>query len=48
MKGEEIPSHARWGGNPAVEMPEAEAQPGGTGGRTPPSVDSTAAAATVN
>ncbi|MEV7863938.1 Pls/PosA family non-ribosomal peptide synthetase [Streptomyces hirsutus] len=48
MKGEEIPPHARWGGNPAVEMPEAEAQPGGTGGRTPPAVDSAAAAATVN
>ncbi len=48
MKGEEIPPHARWGGNPAVEMPEAEAPPGGTGGRTPPSVDSAAAAATVN
>ncbi|MFH8341892.1 Pls/PosA family non-ribosomal peptide synthetase [Streptomyces sp. AM6-12] len=27
MKGEEVPPHARWGGNPAVEMPAAEAPP---------------------
>ncbi|GLX50958.1 hypothetical protein Shyhy01_39080 [Streptomyces hygroscopicus subsp. hygroscopicus] len=24
MKGEEVPPHARWGGNPAVEMPAAD------------------------
>ncbi|MFD4790642.1 Pls/PosA family non-ribosomal peptide synthetase [Streptomyces sp. NPDC058459] len=48
MKGEEVPAHARWGGNPAVEMPEAAPRPAGTGRRTPqPSVDS-AAAASVN
>ncbi|MGW4290689.1 Pls/PosA family non-ribosomal peptide synthetase [Streptomyces sp. NPDC004673] len=47
MKGEEVPAHARWGGNPAVEMPEAAVLPAGTGRRTPPSVDS-AAAASVN
>jgi hypothetical protein len=23
MKGEEVPPHERWGGNPAREMPEA-------------------------
>ncbi|MFF7385238.1 Pls/PosA family non-ribosomal peptide synthetase [Streptomyces griseoluteus] len=44
MKGEEVPAHARWGGNPAVEMPEAAVLPAGTGRRTPPSVDSAAAA----
>lgn len=48
MKGEEVPPHARWGGNPAVEMPQAAAQPGGTGPTTPPPVDSAAAAATAN
>ncbi|MFF9378033.1 Pls/PosA family non-ribosomal peptide synthetase [Streptomyces griseoluteus] len=47
MKGEEVPAHARWGGNPAVEMPEAAVLPAGTGRRTPPSVDS-AATASVN
>ncbi|MYZ11193.1 peptide synthetase [Streptomyces sp. SID2999] len=47
MKGEEVPAHARWGGNPAVEMPEAAVLPAGAGRRTPPSVDS-AAAASVN
>ncbi|MEV7245244.1 Pls/PosA family non-ribosomal peptide synthetase [Streptomyces sp. NPDC093248] len=28
MKGEEVPPHARWGGNPAVDMPEAAGRPG--------------------
>ncbi|MER6328284.1 Pls/PosA family non-ribosomal peptide synthetase [Streptomyces sp. NPDC001034] len=28
MKGEEVPPHARWGGNPAVEMPAADGPPG--------------------
>lgn len=27
MKGEEIPQHARWGGNPATEMRDAHYQP---------------------
>ncbi|MEU4112630.1 Pls/PosA family non-ribosomal peptide synthetase [Streptomyces sp. NPDC027717] len=44
MKGEEVPAHARWGGNPAVEMPEAVVRPADTGRRTPPSVDSAATA----
>jgi hypothetical protein len=26
MKGEEIPSHAQWGGNPAREMPDHKTQ----------------------
>ncbi|MFF3325061.1 Pls/PosA family non-ribosomal peptide synthetase [Streptomyces sp. NPDC002889] len=30
MKGEEVPEHARWGGNPATEMREALYQPAGT------------------
>ncbi|GGW80779.1 hypothetical protein GCM10010503_67790 [Streptomyces lucensis JCM 4490] len=29
MKGEEVPPGAHWGGNPAVEMPEAAGLPGG-------------------
>ncbi|MEU6817963.1 Pls/PosA family non-ribosomal peptide synthetase [Streptomyces sp. NPDC046860] len=44
MKGEEVPAHARWGGNPAVEMPEAVVRPAGTGRRTPPTVESAATA----
>ncbi|MYU04464.1 peptide synthetase [Streptomyces sp. SID8366] len=28
MKGEEVPPGARWGGNPAVEMPAADGAPG--------------------
>ncbi|MBA9052178.1 non-ribosomal peptide synthetase-like protein [Streptomyces costaricanus] len=28
MKGEEVPPGARWGGNPAVEMPAADGPPG--------------------
>ncbi|MFE9926934.1 Pls/PosA family non-ribosomal peptide synthetase [Streptomyces sp. NPDC005774] len=27
MKGEEVPQHARWGGNPATEMSDAPGQP---------------------
>ncbi|MGW0816478.1 Pls/PosA family non-ribosomal peptide synthetase [Streptomyces viridiviolaceus] len=45
MKGEEVPPHSRWGGNPAVETQEAAVQPAGTGRRTSPSVDGAAAAA---
>ncbi|MEU1403016.1 Pls/PosA family non-ribosomal peptide synthetase [Streptomyces sp. NPDC005728] len=28
MKGEEVPPYARWGGNPAVDLPDAVDQPG--------------------
>ncbi|KUN77075.1 peptide synthetase [Streptomyces bungoensis] len=42
MKGEEVPPHARWGGNPAVEMPDTDDRPGG-GGRA-----ASAAAVTVS
>ena len=38
MKGEEVPPHARWGGNPAREMPE---QPGRCAG--PPGLAGTTA-----
>ncbi|AVH60390.1 MULTISPECIES: Pls/PosA family non-ribosomal peptide synthetase [Streptomyces] len=31
MKGEEVPPDARWGGNPAAEIPDARAQPLGMG-----------------
>ncbi|MFG2632508.1 Pls/PosA family non-ribosomal peptide synthetase [Streptomyces sp. NPDC048362] len=31
MKGEEVPAHAHWGGNPAVDMPEPGRSRGGTG-----------------
>ncbi|MFI0812381.1 Pls/PosA family non-ribosomal peptide synthetase [Streptomyces echinatus] len=31
MKGEEVPPNAHWGGNPAVDMPEAGSRPGGPG-----------------
>ncbi|QIJ60788.1 Pls/PosA family non-ribosomal peptide synthetase [Streptomyces sp. JB150] len=36
MKGEEVPPHARWGGNPAVDMPEpaGPARDHGRAGRT--------------
>ncbi|MFD3584562.1 Pls/PosA family non-ribosomal peptide synthetase [Streptomyces sp. NPDC058683] len=34
MKGEEVPPHAQWGGNPAVDMPESGSGPGATGGTT--------------
>ncbi|MFI9253468.1 Pls/PosA family non-ribosomal peptide synthetase [Streptomyces sp. NPDC053069] len=34
MKGEEVPPDARWGGNPAVDMPEAGSRPHGTGRAT--------------
>ncbi|MGW3359329.1 Pls/PosA family non-ribosomal peptide synthetase [Streptomyces bungoensis] len=42
MKGEEVPPHARWGGNPAVEMPDTGDLPG-IGGRA-----ASAAAVTVS
>ncbi|MEU0005919.1 Pls/PosA family non-ribosomal peptide synthetase [Streptomyces sp. NPDC006314] len=35
MKGEEVPANARWGGNPAVDMPEAGSPSGGTGRAAP-------------
>jgi non-ribosomal peptide synthetase-like protein len=31
MKGEEVPSHARWGGNPAAQMPNAPGETRGIG-----------------
>ncbi|MCN9243417.1 phosphopantetheine-binding protein [Streptomyces sp. RY43-2] len=34
MKGEEVPPDARWGGNPAVEMPADSDQPSGIGSAT--------------
>ncbi|MFJ3761443.1 Pls/PosA family non-ribosomal peptide synthetase [Streptomyces sp. NPDC090080] len=34
MKGEEVPAHAQWGGNPAVEMPESGSRPGAVGRTT--------------
>jgi non-ribosomal peptide synthetase-like protein len=34
MKGEEVPQNARWGGNPAVDMPGASDQHSGTGPTT--------------
>ena len=33
MKGEELPAHARWGGNPAREMPENPKTPDSGGDR---------------
>ncbi|MFD8911611.1 Pls/PosA family non-ribosomal peptide synthetase [Streptomyces sp. NPDC059575] len=47
MKGEEVPPHARWGGNPAADLPETAVPPAGPGRRTPPSLDN-AAATTVS
>ncbi|MEU1595996.1 Pls/PosA family non-ribosomal peptide synthetase [Streptomyces sp. NPDC005708] len=41
MKGEEVPSHARWGGNPAAQMPDA---PGGTRGIGPAPAAATSSA----
>ncbi|MGW2746197.1 Pls/PosA family non-ribosomal peptide synthetase [Streptomyces sp. NPDC001450] len=35
MKGEEVPPHARWGGNPAVDMPDAAEQLCGSHRSTP-------------
>ncbi|MET7286616.1 Pls/PosA family non-ribosomal peptide synthetase [Streptomyces sp. NPDC005573] len=44
MKGEEVPPHARWGGNPAVDMPETAVRPYSGGPRpSPSSVDASAA-----
>ncbi|MER6031487.1 Pls/PosA family non-ribosomal peptide synthetase [Streptomyces sp. NPDC001851] len=34
MKGEEVPPDAQWGGNPAVDMPQARSLPRGTGQAT--------------
>jgi non-ribosomal peptide synthetase-like protein len=34
MKGEEVPPNARWGGNPAVDMPDASEQSCGIGSAT--------------
>ncbi|MEU6578565.1 Pls/PosA family non-ribosomal peptide synthetase [Streptomyces sp. NPDC046805] len=31
MKGEEVPPHARWGGNPAADLPDPSDQPFGIG-----------------
>ncbi|MGW4304229.1 Pls/PosA family non-ribosomal peptide synthetase [Streptomyces sp. NPDC004376] len=47
MKGEEVPPHARWGGNPAADLPETAVPPAASGRRTPPSLDN-AAATTVS
>ncbi|MBY8843644.1 Pls/PosA family non-ribosomal peptide synthetase [Streptomyces sp. SP2-10] len=43
MKGEEVPPNAQWGGNPAVDMPEAGSRPHGPG-RAPRTSGATAAA----
>jgi non-ribosomal peptide synthetase-like protein len=44
MKGEEVPSYARWGGNPAVDMPDPADRPYGAGRNTSPSsINATAA-----
>lgn len=42
MKGEEVPPDARWGGNPAVDMPETDSAATGPG-RAEPTVDAPAA-----
>ncbi|MGV9249835.1 Pls/PosA family non-ribosomal peptide synthetase [Streptomyces sp. NPDC003697] len=34
MKGEEVPPHARWGGNPAAVMPDGPGAPRGAGAAT--------------
>ncbi|MFJ3306479.1 Pls/PosA family non-ribosomal peptide synthetase [Streptomyces sp. NPDC086549] len=47
MKGEEVPPNARWGGNPAVDMPDASDQPRGIGSATARSA-SNGAATTVS
>ncbi|MGW0998979.1 Pls/PosA family non-ribosomal peptide synthetase [Streptomyces sp. NPDC002523] len=47
MKGEEVPSYARWGGNPAVDMPEAAGRSSGIG-RESSSSSVNASAATVS
>ncbi|MFJ9821203.1 Pls/PosA family non-ribosomal peptide synthetase [Streptomyces sp. NPDC101151] len=46
MKGEEVPSYARWGGNPAVDMPDAADQPCGSGRAASPSSANATAATT--
>ncbi|MFJ6668492.1 Pls/PosA family non-ribosomal peptide synthetase [Streptomyces sp. NPDC091383] len=45
MKGEEVPPGARWGGNPAVEMPAADGAPGAP---APTASNANATAATVS
>ncbi|WP_153815013.1 Pls/PosA family non-ribosomal peptide synthetase [Streptomyces sp. SUK 48] len=45
MKGEEVPPGARWGGNPAVEMPAADGAPGAP---APTASTANATAATVS
>ncbi|MER8114735.1 Pls/PosA family non-ribosomal peptide synthetase [Streptomyces sp. NPDC094031] len=45
MKGEEVPPGARWGGNPAVEMPAADGAPGTP---APTASNANATAATVS
>ncbi|MFF5015272.1 Pls/PosA family non-ribosomal peptide synthetase [Streptomyces sp. NPDC001165] len=47
MKGEEVPAHARWGGNPAVDMPDAAEQLCG-GDRTTSPSSADASASTVS
>ncbi|MEU9383903.1 Pls/PosA family non-ribosomal peptide synthetase [Streptomyces sp. NPDC048279] len=42
MKGEEVPAHAQWGGNPAVDMPESGGRTGATGRTTSAANASTA------
>ncbi|MFH9674913.1 Pls/PosA family non-ribosomal peptide synthetase [Streptomyces sp. NPDC017405] len=42
MKGEEVPAGARWGGNPAVDMPETGGRAAGAG-RAPHTTDAAAA-----
>ncbi|MCW7942507.1 peptide synthetase [Streptomyces hygroscopicus] len=49
MKGEEVPPHARWGGNPAAEMADApEDRSGGTGSATTAGTFGHGAAATIS
>ncbi|MFI1766583.1 Pls/PosA family non-ribosomal peptide synthetase [Streptomyces sp. NPDC020800] len=47
MKGEEVPPYARWGGNPAVDMPDAAEQASDNGRALSPS-SAGATAATVS
>ncbi|MFE3167060.1 Pls/PosA family non-ribosomal peptide synthetase [Streptomyces sp. NPDC059224] len=42
MKGEEVPAHAQWGGNPAVDMPESGGRTGAIGRTTSAANASTA------
>jgi non-ribosomal peptide synthetase-like protein len=47
MKGEEVPAHVRWGGNPAVDMPDTADQIGSSG-QAAPLLSTNAAAATLS